>query len=360
MLLLLLIHTWLLCGTEASLLQQESIRQQIHLQNHYRDDHITQRQNSPQESWSSKACRNFYAGSIQQQQQSRCTTPQLRVLEDFHPGGRAQASRQPAQEVVVSHEYQFVYVEVRKAASASIRALLQDVFAANFSWCLYSPRSPSCKLIRGGRCTSLCLTQDMLENYFFFTFVRHPGQRFLAAFHQLLQHHKQQQQTLSMQHVLTRLLLNYTTADEHIQTQSFALSSSCPADQGQIPLDFIGKVEQLTQDWPRLLRILETHARKPLPTPFPALPNRHQEEQEEKTAYEALATPHIRALTARTYAQDFVCLGYSMAGWMNHSLLPEQLGSYNVHKGGEKGNKEMRDFSGYLWAWAMDLQRASL
>ena len=289
------------------------VRQWIPLHKYHTEFQQSQT-SSPLSFWYSTNCRNFYHNnnidSLVRENRS-----QLYVLEAFHPGGRSHhhSGRQAAQEVVVSHEYKFVYVEVRKAASATLRTLIKDVFHVDFSsWCV--PRR-DCTVF-GGRCSSLCLNREQVKDYFFFTFVRNPCDRFLAAYKQFMtKKRKPDISTEGMQRVLENLLFNHTTADEHIQTQSFSLSSSTP-DGKQIPLDFIGRVETLDADWKTALDKIQIHSGKSLPH-IPPLENKHQRTNEEREQYAAAATPEIMKLATLAYAQDFVCLGYNPEPWIH-------------------------------------------
>lgn len=258
--------------------------------------------------WNSPGCRNFYWGTASHST-NRLQQPQIAVLEALHSFGRKQIQK-GAQEIVVNHKYKFVYVEVRKAASTSIRRFLKQAFDADF---YHGCAATNECLIFNKRCSSLCLNKQILQDYFFFTFVRNPANRFLAAYKQLRGHKKriESNYTKDMREVLLQLLFNHNTADEHIQTQSFALSATViHADSGfQIPLDFIGRVENIQSDWPRLLAAIEAHTNKSLPN-LPQLKHELQELESERKRIEDAATDAVMKLATLTYAQDYVCLGY--------------------------------------------------
>lgn len=75
-------------------------------------------------SWFSPRCQAFYKESLKSG-----VTP---VAEDMFYAGRqfAMAFNHHANEVTVSHKYRFIYVEVRKAASSTIRTVLAKHFNA--------------------------------------------------------------------------------------------------------------------------------------------------------------------------------------------------------------------------------------
>lgn len=118
--------------------------------------------------------------------------PQTCVREDLAAGGREYSTDIPdyrpaivrATEVIVVDEYKFVYVLNRKVGSMTIRHMIEEVFGATMragSSC--SADSPDI-LLRGGnerRCTTLTLPARVLEEYFFFTYVRDPIRRFYSG-----------------------------------------------------------------------------------------------------------------------------------------------------------------------------------
>lgn len=261
--------------------------------------------------WNSDSCRSFYGSG---------NDTQLHVLEDLHEGGRMGSTGQKAQEVVVSHEYKFVYVEVRKAASSTIRLMLKQVFDTDYySWCRQS--SKGCKVFHS-RCSSLCLSASELTDYLFFTFVREPVGRFIAAYRQLQEHRHHSNKNITaagMKRTLLDLLYHSKNEDEHTQTQCFALSTA--TSQGtQIRLDFIGRVEQFESDWGELLSIIQRHSGRSLPDVPRKFSSINQRSSSERALYEAAATSEIMQLATLTYAQDFVCLGYDPSAY-----LPQQL-----------------------------------
>lgn len=261
-------------------------------------------------SWYSSHCRNFYAEITETDVGKRSQQRQLIVLESFADGGRS-SHQKGAQEVIISHEYKFVYVEVRKAASSSIRSFLRSVFNVDYGWGCNA--NPGCTIYHR-RCSSLCLNKNIIQNYFFFTFVRHPATRFLAAYRQLRKHRRRKESnyTKDMENVLLQLLFEHVPADEHIQTQSFALSGSLfnQSSNVQMPLDFIGRVEHLENDFLQLLHNIEKHSGKILPTNASTLSHENTRNAAQRSAIEAAATPAIKKLATLTYAQDYVCLGY--------------------------------------------------
>lgn len=127
--------------------------------------------------WRAPACASFYEGGVP------ATSPlqqgggdellllprQTLTREDFCRGGRGQAMTPPhdTQEVVVIKEYRLVYVEVRKAASSTIRGALHAAFGASYIFCGSSRHlfHGDCESFPGlKRCGSGCLKRHELKN----------------------------------------------------------------------------------------------------------------------------------------------------------------------------------------------------
>ena len=87
-------------------------------------------------------------------------------------------------DVVVIPELRAVYVDIVKAASESIRSALEDNFHASWSADLGQYKHPVTG--RPQRSSTSYLTDDVLANYTFFTFVRDPNTRFRSSYEQAI------------------------------------------------------------------------------------------------------------------------------------------------------------------------------
>jgi len=259
----------------------------------------------------------------QHQKQERTRLPVPMVSEDFYKNGGRRKAMKPnhvANEVVISNTYKFIYVENRKGASSTIREALRKYF--NITW-----SGPTCPVRKGDtrdwclfnfnhRCTSMCLDQQHIESYFFFSFVRDPVDRFVSGYKQAWHHRFKNQgieigKTSHMNWVLDKILKEHYHTDEHLETQAMSLGTRWLDRDGityRIPMDFIGRVENLENDFKRVMDKIQQRSSTPLPK---GLMLAH----ENQGGKVALATRQVldsalREKVLSSYAQDRVCFGY--------------------------------------------------
>ena len=259
----------------------------------------------------------------QQSQLERTRIPVPVVSEDYYKKGGRRKAMEPnhvANEVVISNAYKFIYVENRKGASSTIREALKKYFNISWSgstcpvrqgdardWCLFNFNH---------RCTSMCLDQKHIESYFFFSFVRDPVDRFVSGYKQAW-HHRFKNQGIEtgnithMNKVLDRILKEHYHTDEHLETQAMSLGTRWMDRDGKtyrIPMDFIGRVENLEEDFNRVMDEIQKRNSRQLPKGV-KLTHANQ------GGKVALATRKVLDSTLQdkilsSYAQDRVCFGY--------------------------------------------------
>jgi len=173
-----------------------------------------------------------------------------------------------ATEIVVSHEFKFVYVENRKAASSTVRNILLHVFGSSFNGSC--PEETPRHLRRLDQaCTTLTITQSMLNEYYFFTFVRDPVSRFysgiIQAFEGSLSFEEENCQG-QMMDILDYIRDTNRVPEMHLESQAHALSSPVSVDGlfGMIDFDFIESTHQIAHVFPYLLDQIEVNAGKKL------------------------------------------------------------------------------------------------
>lgn len=224
---------------------------------------------------------------------------------------------QNANEVVVSHEHKFVYVVNRKAGSSTMQELLLRYFGASWSWCMHhTGQGAGCGF--WGRCLSSCLSEALLREYYFFTFVRQPIDRFYSALKQsLVMYNLRGTSYEHMASVLRRLIEANEVWDNHLETQTHSLSTPVAYEPYAVPLDFIGRIETIEQDFPELIRRIEKRNGQPIPNARAVIEEALHVTNaggELKESIMQLRDPKMDELVALAYAQDLLCFGYSANG----------------------------------------------
>lgn len=270
----------------------------------------------PLRAWESEPCRRFY---------SRASTfppdnPEpLLAVEDLHMGGREYGVRQhlPAQEVIVSDRYKFVFTIVRKSGSATIRQKLSEVFGATWSWCDEQCAAvPICYTLN--RCSTYALNRTHLNDYYFFSFVRNPISRWMSAYaqaHVMWDTVDASRVTLSHALETLREMNNNYASEHHLQSQVHSLSS-LTFDGTPAPMHFIGRIERLDEDWVRAMNEIEQRAGVALPadarTKLVVMHHRESHRQEYVERIKIFQNScSLRYAILGAYTQDFVCFGYN-------------------------------------------------
>lgn len=221
----------------------------------------------------------------------------------------------PANEIVVNDDFKFVYVEIRKSGSSTIRQMLQTYFNSSFNHCPDSiPKNDAC-LVIGRRCSSLCLTEEHVQNYFFFTFVRNPEDRFFSGYKEAFNQRFSKQgiklgNQTHVEEVLETIISSHYHSDQHLESQTMSITSPWIDGNGQmhrIPIDFIGRVEFLEDDMKDLLDILQSRTARKAPDIKVGRSNPGGAVLEQTRA---IVTEDIREKIRSAYSQDFVCFGY--------------------------------------------------
>jgi hypothetical protein len=243
-------------------------------------------------------------------------------------------------DVVVIPELRAVYVDIVKAASESIRSALEDNFHASWSADLGQYKHPVSG--RPQRSSTSYLTDDVLANYTFFTFVRDPNTRFRSSYEQAICRERCtlctargagtmftptiSEITAFLQGRLMHfygdialrgersdeITLQEAWVDEHFESQILRLSGATK-DGSPVPLNFVGRVESFEHDWARLmdhLGVKEGDPRRVTPGHQEHscdIPERGKVVQRQR---ESPVTTLEKVAVAALYHDDFECLGY--------------------------------------------------
>ena len=175
--------------------------------------------------WYSTACKCFY--KCEQENSSL----QRRVAEDLFPGGRKGGYRHgrdkhTANEIVLIHEYKLAYLVVRKAGCTTVRKLLKHLFGYTMrNSCMKHDRQISDAL---GRCGTDVLSSEIVQSYFFFTFVRDPIEPFYSGPQQAMRRNRSVRLSMSnetsarsfIESVARRYSTRSSLLDQHLESQS--------------------------------------------------------------------------------------------------------------------------------------------
>ena len=268
------------------------------------------------QSFQTDECRNFYG--VQ-------STPAggWLALEDLHLGGRSAALTQGVlhQEVIASLKWKFAYVVVRKSASTAISNALKVLFDADWFWCRQRCANVSACFnpqVAVGRCTTLALAQHELSSFFFFSFVRHPVERWFSQYAQAHVSWKLTHTVPSLERCVQMLLQmanESVVVEHHLQTQMHSLTSRSWRGT-PVPLHFIGRAESVDRDWPYVVREIwrrngaADYATRPIETL--AQFNHHEQSRDAFVAHlnRFRDSTLLRDAIRRAYTQDLVCFGY--------------------------------------------------
>jgi hypothetical protein len=271
-------------------------------------------------SFQSSQCRNFYVDPDDRWGKLRNTL----ALEDLHKGGRLVAFSQGFmhQEIVVSLRWKFVYTVVRKSASTAILGALQRLFGANRSWCADRCREVgACAGTHAavGRCTTLALNNSELQNFFFFSFVRNPTDRWFSQYAQAHVAWRSTKSVPSMEKARSTLLemgVHAFVTEHHLQTQTHSLTSTTHLGL-TTPMHFIGRVETLEADWAYVVReiwrrngVVDFANR----TVEPLQQVGHHEQNRDQFVDKLnsfKSNQSLLTLIREVYTQDYACFGYS-------------------------------------------------
>lgn len=248
------------------------------------------------------------------------TVAQRITREDLCKGGRRDSvdPAHSANEIVVVHELRMVYVEVRKSASSTIRSALHKYYRAGYDTCGGTTVSDQCKGVHA-RCTSECLSGKQLQDYFFFSFVRDPTERFYSSLKEAMVGQGMNTLTKSIaMNLLHSTLDRDCHFDQHLESQAAALSTRLAPKAGnssfELELDFIGRVEHLQEDMAEALRQGEAKAG----VPFDAgrrqqlinhMAGRANTGSALKDVALSVRDEELDDLAREVYAQDVACFG---------------------------------------------------
>ena len=170
-------------------------------------------------------------------------------------------------QVVIDDEHKLVYIDVPKAASTTIRALMKDsgatMLCSGSSWQRHASRKCCTNKNNRGWTTSACITQEHLDEYFIFSFARDPVSKFESGVLQIWEHQHNARSLQGMpsfyptaSEVLSYQLLEAKLnssepspnwANVHLESSAWRLSAHTSLGQ-PMKADFVGRVEHFDED----------------------------------------------------------------------------------------------------------------
>eukprot|EP00286_Rhodomonas_abbreviata_P023807 CAMPEP_0181296076 /NCGR_PEP_ID=MMETSP1101-20121128/4498_1 /TAXON_ID=46948 /ORGANISM="Rhodomonas abbreviata, Strain Caron Lab Isolate" /LENGTH=763 /DNA_ID=CAMNT_0023400891 /DNA_START=113 /DNA_END=2404 /DNA_ORIENTATION=+ len=300
------------------------------------------------ERWNSPTCQSFLTNQsscrarwqetsrpqILRNTGMRVLKPQTCSFEDLSRGGRDSEGtvkghhpnlpnpmldnrRVMTNEVAVSHEYKFVHVNVRKAGSSSSHRMISKLFKVEIFRDSSCPGHPTSLLNHGDRCSSLIVNKKMWADYFVFTFVRDPVDRFYSSAFQAHKNKIANADCATVQDFLKNLLqeMNRThvVPNEHYESQAMSLSTPVLIDGvlGMLDYDWVGDIKSFSQSLPELVSRIEDNARRHLPSELKERVFRDENIPARKSGIEIrrCRTAVIDSMIREVYSHDNACFG---------------------------------------------------
>lgn len=276
------------------------------------------------------ACSGYYDNDrnpfIDVKRRSRNNLLLVQTREDNCKGGvRDVIPRHVAQDILIIPELKLVYLEVRKAGSSSIRAFFSKRYNTSFDHCPPSFHDSRCNgpfETLNSRCSSLCLNDTIIQDYFIFSVVRDPMARFYSSLKESLHQKRIKIESRGdLEYLLKVQMTNLTCKyDHHLESQLMSISTPFRGKSGhrQVPLDFLGDTDDLAEDLVTILILAKQKASLPIDLhemdvyfkELSVLKSRTASLKDNKLLnyVDGLRDVEMDALVEKAYGQDFVCL----------------------------------------------------
>jgi len=264
--------------------------------------------------------------------QSRLRIPPTITLDDLckHKSGNstgrlnAFTPTHDVTEMVVVPKLKIAYLVTRKAGSSTINNVLKQAFRVTPNECPGMNRSETESAYCNAhsvcnRCSTACLTDDQLKEYFFFSSVRDPVTRFYSSIKQsfVMGHDSRKRKyddTFDLDEIrefLQKMRDNRCGADHHLETQAAVLSSFTSSRNNRVPIDYIIRLENFENDMNEMFEIAEAYTGLAMNQDERASVNDWlgrsiNPSSGSKFPYES---NDLDALIRETYHQDMACFG---------------------------------------------------
>jgi len=165
-----------------------------------------------------------------------------------------------------------------------------------------------------GSCGTDVLSSEIVQSYFFFTFVRDPIERFYSGLQQAMRRNRSVRLSMSnetsarsfIESVARRFSTKSSLLDQHLESQSLSLSSPVLHSQ-EVPMHFIGRTEYLLRDLHRLWDYLQFNWNSSLPQLPSSIRTSNAAKQNLKVYVDRVRDAKSDNLIAFAWKQDMVC-----------------------------------------------------
>eukprot|EP00039_Didymoeca_costata_P018362 m.333158 g.333158 ORF g.333158 m.333158 type:complete len:344 (-) comp17084_c0_seq1:961-1992(-) len=256
--------------------------------------------------------------------------------------------QQPGHDIdlVVIPALKAVFVDNVKVGSTTIRQAFTTVFRVDWWWRHIKHRPSQMEALNSSaeltlipsnpdRSSSSQLTDEVLENYFFFGFIRSPVSRFVSSLtqagSQYLNHNVEDIMSIeakkrnnmhkikyipntTIHEILHKLMDENVYVNEHFQSQLWRLSPSL-ADGRRIPIHFVGHLDQWKEHWEKLRTIFlkRTPTQKVRISRLLKMVNVHRNHHSgfgPLAEHEVASSLDIRKRIEELYSMDYDCFGF--------------------------------------------------
>ncbi len=231
----------------------------------------------------------------------------------YERANRNQHAKIASEQIVISHKYKCIFVEVPKTGSTSVRAILGKAWKPHLNlweiknymesnWSHYGGRTN--RIVAG---LYLLLPQErrmeigrkQFESYFKFGFVRNPWDRVVSLYERA--EALQLKDKMSFEEFVDWIQYSSSTC-VHSSPHRYQLDWFVDAN-GNVLADFIGKFERLDEDWAFVGQKLGISERLP-----------HRRANPRARHYTEYYTPRTRDVIATRFKVDIERFGYEFAG----------------------------------------------
>jgi hypothetical protein len=188
---------------------------------------------------------------------------------------------------MISHHHRFIFVHINKTGGTSIEKVFdpmadqKNVPMKHASAAKYKKRFP-----------------DQFDAYFKFAFVRNPWDWLVSRYH--WSRYRQRLITFEFPEFLDRLESGYELSAARWLRKALAPQVDRITIDGRIAVDFVGRFEQLRDDFHHVCNVLQLEDRPPLPHVF----------RSDHACYTNYYDDEMKAVVERLYAVDIEAFDY--------------------------------------------------